>query len=240
MGSLDVAMQRLNFVLPLPHPHEIAPLTQPLGDREQEVVRRFRRQVGDLVESMVFQHASSYTLTITRNEADELQESVVESFPPRENLRGLAAAFRQVYSDGEPASFHACQGIFAQAVRAQRDPFTEERMAYVSGYGRIHGLLKNKSTKTLYMNKIYEMKLGGWPSDDGVNLTPELLISIYNYGDLIHWDKRATELATMEWSDANAAVMRMEWLEAMDGFIALYIAYAEMLRTALGWQMPTY
>lgn len=64
--------------------------------------------------------------------------------------------------------------------------------------------------------------------------TPAELIRIYEYGDLIHWDKRSAQVAAFGQDRFTESDRRLAFLDAASGLAHLYIGFAELARTAIG------
>jgi hypothetical protein len=228
--QLNANLRLLNEVMPLPNPQAYPPL--PLVDAAKaKVLKRFCTQVVDLTESKIWETPSEFTLTYNRDARGQAQELVSSTFPHRENVRGFAVAFRQCCKQAERASLIKCHRILGGLARL--DDKQPERIAFHDAYLKAHGILLQTSAHSLLRQKAWEEMAGSGSVPDIPRLKPEQLFSLYDYGDLIHWDSKAEDHSDLQSDPGGAVMAQMEWLDATGGLVALYMIYAEMIRTAL-------
>ena len=65
---------------------------------------------------------------------------------------------------------------------------------------------------------------------------PEMLISIYNYGEDIHWGDKRDQLAAWDESPFDSTHMRMALFNAMAGPAHVYLGFAQLVDAALAGQ----
>ena len=70
------------------------------------------------------------------------------------------------------------------------------------------------------------------PGEDG--LSPQNLISVFQYGDLIHWGDKKAEIIGPDKDPFAHAWQRMAFLEAMLGLSHLYMGFSLVIGAALG------
>jgi hypothetical protein len=60
-----------------------------------------------------------------------------------------------------------------------------------------------------------------------------MLISIYNYGEDIHWGDKRDQVAAWDASPFDSAWMRMACFEAMAGLAHVYLGFAQLVDAVL-------
>jgi hypothetical protein len=63
-----------------------------------------------------------------------------------------------------------------------------------------------------------------------------MLISIYNYGDDIHWGEKRQQVAAWNEFPFDSAWTRMACFEAMNGLAHIYLGFAQLVDAALAGQ----
>lgn len=71
----------------------------------------------------------------------------------------------------------------------------------------------------------------GIPGEGG--MSPETLISAYQYGDLIHWTDKRSVIDAVAGDPFQQAWQRLAFLEAVTGPAHLYIGFSLVVRAAL-------
>ena len=71
----------------------------------------------------------------------------------------------------------------------------------------------------------------------GENVRPMELISLFQYGDLIHWDKRRDAMSALIADDFKHKWATFQFLEVVIQLSHLYAGYSILARRALG--LPT-
>ncbi len=164
-------------------------------------------------------------------------ERIDKNFAPNENIRGFSVLFRQFYSNEEPASFNAAQRTLRELNAQAGDNFVSIRDDYLRVWGRAAGKLRGFPLYILVGKQLQAD--GRWhfgelagEQDPG----PEMLISIYNYGEDIHWGEKVDQLAAWDASPFDSARMRMACFNAMVGPAHVYLGFAQIVDAALARQ----
>ena len=120
--------------------------------------------------------------------------------------------------------------LVAPLANASEIEFWPGAKAWRSAARRLH----TKSLNQLIRDKLVaEERLRAFRYDE--EHTPAELLRIYDYGDLIHWDReRSPELAAFEQDPFTASDRRLAFLDAASGLAHLYIGFAELARAAIG------
>jgi len=147
-------------------------------------------------------------------------------------MRGFATLFRQFDSPKESAGFLQIQRVLREADAAYPDDRSNERLARLKAWGKARGRLHGTNLKVLVGQKLRSQ--GRMPAriPREEEMSPEQLISGYQYGDLIHWDDDSTLLAVA--SDPFLQIkQQMAFLEAVAGLIHIYLGFSLLVRAAV-------
>ena len=224
----------IQFVFGLPDPRGFPPLTAAVPADTLTVLRRYTSAAAELAESAFLVHPSGVTVNVLNG---GLEEQIGRSFPPRENVRGFSVLFRQFYSDEEAASFKKAQSKLGQLNQQTGDSSVDLRRDYLRSWGRAAGRLRGYSLKLLVAKRLEELgKIGPGPHANEHLPGPEMLISIYNYGDDIHWGEKRQQVAAWDASPFDSAWTRMACFEAMAGLARIYLGFAQLVDAALAKQ----
>ena len=64
-------------------------------------------------------------------------------------------------------------------------------------------------------------------------MSPETLISTFQYGDLIHWTDKRSVIEAADSDPFQRALLRMDFLEAATGLTHVYLGFSLVVRAAL-------
>ena len=121
------------------------------------------------------------------------------------------------------------------------DNFVSTRNDYLRAWGRAASKLRGFPLYILVGKKLQGE--GRWHAGELVGEQdpgPEMLISIYNYGEDIHWGEKRDQLAAWDASPFDSARMRMACFNAMVGPAHVYLGFAQIVDVALaGQSAPT-
>lgn len=222
----------IQYVFNLPDPRRFPPFANIAPGRPLDILQRYSAAAKELAESTFLAHPTGMTVTVLDGGKSE---QIDKAFAPKENVRGFSVLFRQFHSNDESASFNAVQGVLRQLNKQEDDGFITIRTQYLTAWARAAGKLRGFPLKVLVGKQLQAQ--GRWPSGPVVgekDPTPEMLISIYNYGDDIHWGDKHERIAAWEKSPFDSAWMRMSFFEAIVGLAHIYIGFALLVDTAFG------
>jgi hypothetical protein len=165
-------------LFPLPSAANFPPLSSLPGQDEHEVIGRFMRQTGLLVQSEGLNGASGVRTSWSR----ENGWNVDSNFPAYEALTGLAAHFRQLYSPDEPASFYSVMRILHR-LSSDGSEHEPARLDALKRWSRAVASLRRKGARRLADEMITA------PSDEPSDPTPDEIIRIFTNADHMHWDR---------------------------------------------------
>lgn len=203
-----------------------------------EVLHRFIDTARTLANSILLQSNAQVTITLD----DETGEPTVEQsdFPPKEVVVGVATLFRQCFTPDEPASFKAVYNRLERINRAEPgDADYETRAQMLRSWRAAQGQLRALS---LLEHVGEELVRRGEMSDGGIprlhDLNPEQLISLYIYGDLIHWGDKRQALAVFGAEADLTAVRELDFLKVITSLIHFYAGFAVMIEAAMAEYTP--
>jgi hypothetical protein len=221
----------IQFVFDLPDPRAFPPFARVVPESSLAVLRRYSDAARELAESAFLAHPTGVTVNVLDGGSDE---QIEKQFPPRENVRGFSVLFRQFYSDDEAASFKAVQGVLRRLNNEAADEAMNARNVQLSAWGRAARKLRGSTLRLLVGKRLQEQ--GKLPPGPRVNEhlpPPEMLISVYSYGDDIHWGRQREQAAAFGKSEFDSAWTRMACFEAMVGLAHLYLGFAQVVDAAL-------
>jgi hypothetical protein len=224
--------KHIQRVFNLPDPNAFPPLGSnvlPAGD--QALIDRYIETAKHLAaSSLIGTKAKGGNLA----GPDGKPNIMVADFPTREVVAGFSVMFRQLYSTQEQTHFAAIAKIIGRANENADDGAAAQRRVLLKAWRSAHGRLHADS-----LDKLLGLQLekeGKWASRMTPrlhDLTPQELISMYLYGDLIHWetDKRQ-KLTAFRTENEISAVRELDYLKALIALSHIYIGYAVLAQAA--------
>src|SRR5690606_16458838 len=141
--------------------------------------------------------------------------------------------FRQFYSPAEHASFTMIYNIAYQMAIKQDDANRDRRTSELKAWRKAQARLRGLDLKTLVQLKMRDEGL--YPDVPGASVEgengpgSEYIISLFNYGEYIHWGDRRSELEALGRSPLEDAFSRMKFLSCVGGLSHLYLGFAVLV-----------
>jgi hypothetical protein len=226
--------KQLGYVVRLPDPRSFPPLPDVLADDDRRVVERYIQVAARLAGSGLL-NALSEGFNVRQPDGLDGPEEITENFSREDLQAGFAVFLRQCDSSdrGERASYHRVRGLLDRAALATSDDDQNERITQLRAWRSAAATLRRKSLNQLIREKLAaEERLRAFLYEE--EHTPAELIRIYEYGDLIHWDKGSAQVAAFERDRFTESDRRLAFLDTASGLAHLYIGFAELARTAIG------
>jgi hypothetical protein len=225
--------KQLHYVFGLPDPRRFPPLPDVLSPDERVTVERYVRVAAELAGSGLL-NALREGFNVRMPEGPYGPEEVERNFSRTDLQVGFAGLLRQCDSTKERASFHGVRGILTRKAKAVHDDAREMRLAHLKAWRDAVKKLRLKSLNQLIRDKLV--------ADEGLlafaykeEHSPGYLLSLYNYGDLIHWDSdKSAVVAGFEHDPFIESDRRLAYLDAASGLAHVYIGFAELARAAVG------
>ena len=223
---------KLYYACGMSDPGHFPPLSGSLSSQDQDAVRRYVKVCRELATYSLLNHGGGVTVSWT----PEAGEAVSVDQPAKEALRGFAVLFRQIHSDqNEPASFKVVRSILTAASASTVDGFQENRMGIVKEWSRARAQLLQHSLSDLCNSKMAADRIAPPVlAEIQREYTPVQLISLFNYGEYIHWGDRRNDHAALFQDAVGGALSEFSFQEILVGFSHFYFGYAKLLETAFG------
>lgn len=224
----------LQFSFPVADPATFPAIDATLLTAEdRQALRRFVDTASTLADSALLR--SDATVTITFD--DETNQPTVQqsNFPSKEIVVGVVTLFRQCFTPGEPASFIATYNRLERLNRVKTDDANYEVRAQALRTWRVvHGRLRALSLLEHVGEELTRRGEMGGEIPRSHDLNPEQLISLYAYGDLIHWGDKREALALFGAEADLTAVRELDFLKVVTSLIHFYVGFAVLVRNAIG------
>ncbi len=193
------------------------------------VLDRYCSAAAELAESTFL----GYPTMMTIRPGASIEDEVERAYPPMENIRGFSVLLRQFHSKDELASFPKMRALLGRLDAEAEDAHSTARREQLGAWGRAVGQARMHQVKALVRRRLERDR--GWtlPKLPDENQSPEQLLSLYNYGEDIHWGRKRETLAALGVDPLEAAMMRMHFFEAATGLAHLYLGFAVLVEAAL-------
>jgi len=223
--------KQLDYVFGLPNPRSFPPLPA-LATEELDIVRRYVRVAAELAESGVL-NALREGFNVQWPSGPTGPEEIEKRFSRKDLQVGFAGLLRQCDSSKEPAHYERVRGILWIAANAAQDDKHDERIKQLRAWSHATKELHKKSLNQLLRDKlVQEEGLSVFEYDE--EHSPAQLLSIYNYGELLHWDKNRDIIAEFERDEYVESDRRLAYLEAAGALGHLYSGFGELARHGIG------
>lgn len=227
----DFWWKQLDYVFELPDPWTFPPLPTTLSTDELDIVQRYIRIAANLAGSGVL-NALEEGFDVQIPDGPTGIEKIEKRFSPADLQVGFAGLLRQCDSPYERARFERVRGILWQAAEAAHDSERDLRLEHLRTWGGAAKALRKKSLDQLLRDKLVR--------DEGMRVfeydeehSPEQLLKIYNYGELLHWGEESETVAEFERDEFVDSDRRLAYLEAAGALGQLYVGFGELARRAV-------
>lgn len=220
--------QLFRLLFDLPDPNKFPPLSG-FTDVELVMLTRYIYACEEMAESTVLSHDGSLTFKVTDGE-----ETVEANFPPKEAIRGTAVLFRQLASSEEEASYARVRKVIGRRIHEVGDERRDERDDYQRAWNRVHGRLNANLVPALADREAIRLQ-GGHRSVPvvGEDVKPQELLSLFQYGDLIHWGKNAAALKVLAGDDFAYNRAMFDYLTVVIQLSHFYLGYSLLVARAI-------
>jgi hypothetical protein len=229
--AADYWWRQIAYVFPLEDPRAFPTIGRDrFKEAQLEVLDRYTESARELAGSEVLNGKHRVTLEMTEDD----EESVEAHFPKGENLRGFSVLFRQFYGDDEVASFDRARKILGEVSAQIDDGERDRRLEQLRVWKKAAGRMRGRQLEMLVLERL--VKDGRAPAGtlELHRETPVHLISLYQYGELIHFGNRREQLrAVIEAGAFMENWTKMEFLIAVAGLCHLYVGFGLLVEVAL-------
>ena len=223
--------QLLEVVFALPDPSDFSTLDS-IDQPDSRTLNRFVSTCRDLAESTVLSNRGTTTIRFTTT---GVTAEAVDP-PSREALRGTGVTLRQFFSNDEKASFLIVRNLLGKLIAKDGGIHHAKRREIQKAWSRAHGQLRGGSLLAL-ADHIGATRSGFCLPEgeaDRDHVRPEQVLSMFYYGDHIHWSGESKALEAYK-SDAVIGAMADVWLlETINQLGHFYLGYGKIVESALG------
>jgi hypothetical protein len=224
--------KQLDYVFGLPDPRSFPALPDVISDDDRRTVARYVTTAAELAGSGLL-NALEEGFNVSMPDGPAGAQEVTTRFSRADLQVGLAALLRRCDSPQEPANFDRVRNILAAANDASSDSDMPRRTEHLRAWVGARRRLRLKSLNQLVREKLVKEGLRAFEYDE--EHSPQYLLSLYSYGDLLHWDAAKGEtLARFETDPFVDGDRRLAYLEAASALAHLYIGFGELARAAVG------
>lgn len=195
-----------------------------------EVLDRYLEAVRELGASEVLNGEHRINIGLDKDDG----ESVEAAFPKGENLRGFSVLFRQFYSDDETASFDNARKVLGETAVKVDDISHEQRLDDLKRWKKVHARMHGTQLEMLVLEQMVKDERIPPSALELHRQNPAYLISLYNYGDLIHFGRKREKLKeVISGGPVEENWTKMEFLISVAGLCHLYVGFGVLIEAAL-------
>ncbi len=222
--------RKLYYVFNLPSPYEFPAIEGLTADDRRELAR-YAANCAELAETTILSHAGSFSMHVD-NEAGTIETSLTTA--PKDAVRGAAVLFRLVSSDDETGGYGRTWRILER--RAATGPGKDARaLEVLKAWRAARGKLLARMLDQLVAEKMYAEGIGGYPPDAAKpGPSPSELISLFDYGDLIHQGRKLDAFERSREDEHGHAWATYKHLTAVLQLSHFYLGYGVLTESALG------
>lgn len=224
--------RQIAYAFPIRDPRLFPPIGRSEFSAEHlEILDRYQEAVQELGASEVLNGEHRITIGLDKDDG----ESVQAAFPRAENLRGFSVLFRQFYSDGETASFDHVRKALGETAAKVDDASHDQRLDDLKHWKKAHARMHGAQLEMLVLEQIVKHERVPPSALELHRQNPAYLISLYNYGDLIHFGrKRETLKKVISGGPVEENWTKMEFLISVAAICHLYVGFGVLIEAALG------
>jgi hypothetical protein len=221
--GFDSWWRKLWYAFDLPNPSTF-PYVGVLSAEDLATTERFVTVTEALAVSAVVNSESETRVDLGNG---LVPATVEERFPALDAQAGFASLLRQCHAQ-ESGSYSAVRRIMFDVVRGLKTRESEPCLAVLSVWRKSEKELHNRSLHQIMYDRFFMDEQ--WPEFNVKEAkTPDELLRIFNYGDLIHWGRGRDQLET---EPLGASQQRMDFLRAALGLTHFYIGFGVLVRAA--------
>lgn len=225
----------MHFAFRLDDPAKFPPINLSKSEKVA-VLRRYSSAAARLASSTLLSADEEAKIKVIKTATGQV-ESVETRFSAHDITVGFSTMFRQFFSDSEPASFSKVRNIIARRNHEVVDASSPAREATLKEWRTAHAKLLNAPLKTIALRRHFdEMGAMGTPVQGEGGRSPKEIIQIFNYGELIHWGDHRKTYEALGVTEVDAALSRMDFLNAIAGLSHLYLGFSIIVDRVLSAQ----
>lgn len=225
--------QHLEYAFGLPDPNLFPGLRLPLKDKDRQTITRYIESCKELATYSLL--GSDRRFSLSQAEGQEFV-SMQYIMPPKEILRGFAILFRQLHSN-DPASYGVVKSILASSLRHEDDAVQCPGLDYIRQWARARAkLLQFTLTEIVQMKLLQaESPSSRVPLPENSH-TPSEIISMFQYGEYIHWGEKREEHAAILREPVFAKLLEFKFHDVQIGLSHFYLGFSKLAEAAISQQ----
>jgi hypothetical protein len=221
----------METVFELPNPAEFPPFSLPPKTADRQVLERFIHAAEEISQSQLLSEGGGMTVNFTPDGIENVETDFVTS----EITRGFTTLLRQMHSNekSDPARFVRVLEILKQTNERGKDELMGERDRLLGLWRKARASLLQETLKVRVGQKLRDQGRmpPGIPGEGG--MSPQTLITAYQYGDLIHWGHPRSVIEDIADDPFESAHQQMNFMEAVSGLAHLYMGFSVLVKAAL-------
>lgn len=219
---------QMQYAFNLPDPSAFPPLTTSLSEDDSASVERYIRTCREISSYSLLNHSGGISFSWSQDEGERIE---IDN-PPMEALRGFSVLFRQIHDD-KNASFKVVSMILERAAAQASDSSKALRQDYIRQWRAARRALMQETLNDIASKKIQQaLGASGETLDFGRKHTPLELLSLFNYGEYIHWGDKRQSHASIISDPIGHAFTEFQFHMVMIGLSHFYLGYSIMLEHA--------
>lgn len=234
-GAAAVVWRRLSVAFSLADPRSARPASSDnWSPGEHGSFARYMGHAEDLAASSLLSANDSITVRI----GDEDGEVTVEETTSAKDITvGFMTMFRQMYAKDEPASFKTVHGLLMRELKQDN-----AHKAVLVAWSKAEAQLRMYSLEHLVLQGLARRELipiaaaEENPAHPDFNKPPQELLSMYFYGDMIHWGNKRDLLLASKQDSFTGAKERLDAVQAAIDLAQLYIGFSAVVGAITGYR----
>jgi hypothetical protein len=232
-STFNYQWQLLTYAFDLPDPAEFPRLPRDVPAQDHRLLRRFVEVCEKTATYTVVAHKGGIILSGENGDwgldIDQTQD---------EQTVGFATRFRQLHKSslGKEPDFSTAASLLSKHVRAITDDQTQTRIATLEQWKQARAKLMNRPLPNIIDRMVLEKD--NCPNIDDFamynDVNPDKIISLFNYGDLIHYGPHSEEYDKLAEDPELQAIEQNNFVQSMLGLVHLYFGFSELIRSAIG------
>lgn len=221
--------RRLQFALDMASPYDF-PRSLQFDAKEKAVLARFRQVAMALGDSAVINASWSFKATFKPG-----QEDVVDGkLPSNIEMAGFATFLRQCDVQHEKASFNKVQKILGKSLTTQTPEIQAAGGRILKSWRKARADMKKAFIDQLVVRRLVAAGQASPDSMPTYPWTPERLMKMFQYGELIHWGDEKEQLSKVTAvSPGQRRYIEFRFVEAAQYFGYFYVGITALIDRAL-------
>jgi hypothetical protein len=223
----------MQFVFELPNPYEFPSFPVNASDRAR--LMEYVDTCDELSESPLLTHGGGVKISAKFDGATTAELDA----PPLEIVRGATVLFRQVAADEERGSWNNTRNVVSRIVRDHNGGALSQHHEVLRAWNGARGKLCAHLLKSLAQERMYKQSgVADMSLFSTSDVKPLALLSLFEYGHLIHRGQRRNEYLALLGNDIDYKLKFHDFVESVIQFSHFYLGYSVLVRRLLSVEEP--